>query len=65
MKLSSWLLRAGSVALLLILTACESTNEPRKPKPVPPTLAIDEKPWNRPRSWENNSRFGGMLPQSH
>lgn len=44
------------------LTACEST-EPKKPKPVPPTAGIDEKPWNRPHSWENNARYGNMLPQ--
>jgi hypothetical protein len=50
------------LASLFGITACESG--PQKPKPVPPTVDIDGKPWNRPHSWENNSRFGGMMPQS-
>jgi hypothetical protein len=49
---------------LVALSSCE-TSTPRKPKPVPPSAGIDEKPWNRPHSWENNARFGGMMPQSH
>jgi hypothetical protein len=48
----------------LLLSACDTTT-PKKPKPIPPHEDIDEKPWNRPRSWENNSKFGGMMPQSH
>lgn len=52
-----------AVAMLALVSACES-GKPKKPKPVPPTANVDAKPWNRPHSWENNSRFGGMMPQS-
>jgi hypothetical protein len=44
------------------LGSCETG--PRKPKPVAPTAGVDSKPWNRPHSWENNARFGGMMPQN-
>lgn len=53
-----------AIAALTLMPACETSNKPKKPKPVPPTAGVDVKPWNRPHSWENNSRFGGMMPQS-
>ena len=54
-----------AAAVLTLVPACETTGgKPKKPKPVPPTANVDVKPWNRPHSWENNSRFGGMMPQS-
>jgi len=52
-----------ALTVLALMPACESS-KPKKPKPVPPTAGVDEKPWNRPHSWENNARFGGMMPQS-
>lgn len=58
------LLRFFSVVLCLV-AVCSCETGPKKPKPVPPSAGIDEKPWNRPHSWENNARFGGMMPQSH
>jgi hypothetical protein len=55
-----------AVLLLAAVPACESNkpNKPKKPKPVPPSSDLSGQPWNRPRSWENGGRFGGMMPQS-
>ena len=63
-SLGLFCLRLAPLAALMLLSACDTTT-PKKPKPIPPHEDIDEKPWNRPRSWENNSKFGGMMPQSH
>ncbi len=49
---------------LVLVTGCES-DQPHKPKPVPPKSDISELPWNRPRSWEAGAGFGGLMPQSH
>jgi hypothetical protein len=52
-----------ALLLLVAVPACES-DKPKKPKPVPPSSDLSGQPWNRPRSWENGGRFGGMMPQS-
>lgn len=58
-------LSLGLALVMVVLGAsCETSSKPKKPKPVPPTAGVDGKPWNRPHSWENNARFGGMMPQS-
>lgn len=49
--------------VLSLVPACES-DQPKKPKPVPPSSDLSGQAWNRPRSWENGGRFGGMMPQS-
>jgi hypothetical protein len=46
------------------LTSCAS-DEPKRKKVVGPDgSAYSNLPWNRPKSWESNARFGGMMPQS-
>jgi len=30
----------------------------------PDGSAYSNLPWNRPKAWESNARFGGMMPQS-
>ncbi len=49
-----------------LLASCESGEEPKKKKPVPPpgTGEYSSLPQNRPPKWESTSRFGGMMPQS-
>lgn len=51
---------------LAALASCQSSDEPKKKKPVPPpgTDEYSSIGWNRPAKWEGSSRFGGMMPQS-
>jgi hypothetical protein len=63
MKTCSYLL----ICLALVsagLTSCAS-DEPKRKKVVGPDgSAYSNLPWNRPKAWESNARFGGMMPQS-
>jgi hypothetical protein len=47
---------------LAVLSACETSDVPKKPKPVPPSIGLDSKSWNRPMAWENNARYGNFMP---
>ncbi|MCB1208206.1 MAG: hypothetical protein KDK97_02710 [Verrucomicrobiales bacterium] len=46
------------------LMACESSDKPKRRKPVAPTTDVSALPWNRPPKWEGSARYGGMVPQS-
>lgn len=56
--------------LLLTITAASSlsscaSDEPKRKKVVgPDSSQTSTLPWNRPRSWEGNARYGGMVPGS-
>ena len=46
------------------LVSC-SSDEPQRKKVVGPDASgYSSLPWSRPRSWEGNARYGGMMPQS-
>ncbi|OYW75776.1 MAG: hypothetical protein B7Z37_11785 [Verrucomicrobia bacterium 12-59-8] len=55
--------------LLTITVACSlsscASDEPKRKKVVGPDGSeFSNLPWNRPRSWEGNARYGGMVPGS-
>lgn len=63
-------MKTRSISLLLLtvsvafsLASCAS-DEPRRKKVVGPDNHDSNLPWNRPRSWEGNARYGGMVPVS-
>lgn len=53
-------------AVASMMTACETSNQPKKRKPVPPgaNQELSNLPWNRPRAFESNTGMGRMMPQS-
>ena len=61
-------MRAAAVLLLsamtLVMSACESSSEPKRRKAVPPPTDLSGLPWNRPTKAEGAGRFGSMVPQS-
>lgn len=55
--------------LLAVITACSFTSctpEGPKRKQVvgPDGSQFSNLPWNRPRSWEGNARYGAFMPTS-
>jgi len=61
--------RLLSLLLLTITAACSlsscASDEPKRKKVVGPDSSQNSTlPWNRPRSWEGNARYGGMVPGS-
>lgn len=46
------------------LTSCTPEGPQRKKVVGPDGSGYSNLPWNRPRSWEGNARYGGMMPQS-
>ncbi|WP_395743700.1 hypothetical protein [Prosthecobacter sp.] len=61
--------RLISLLLLTVTTACSlsscASDEPKRKKVVGPDGSqYSHLPWNRPRSWEGNARYGGMVPGS-
>lgn len=46
------------------LTSCGSDEPQRKKVVGPDSSSYSNLPWSRPRSWEGNARYGGMMPQS-
>jgi hypothetical protein len=60
--------RSFRLLFLVLAAACLSScasDEPKRKKVVGPDgSAYSNLPWNRPKSWESNARFGGMMPQS-
>lgn len=47
------------------LASCGSSDQPKRKKVVgPDDSAYSKLSWNRPRSWEGNARYGGMMPTS-
>lgn len=59
------LLRFFSLALAVVSLSSCASDEPKRKKVVgPDDSAYSSLPWNRPKSWESNARFGGMMPQS-
>jgi hypothetical protein len=60
-----------TLALASSLSSCASDDQPKRKKVVgPDDGGLSKLSWNRPRSWEGNSRFGGgmggmgMMPTS-
>lgn len=46
------------------LVSC-SSDEPQRKKVVgPDSSAYSNLPWSRPKPWESNARYGGMVPTS-
>lgn len=61
--------RLFSLFLLAATTACSlsscASDEPKRKTVVGPDGSqYSNLPWNRPRSWEGNARYGGMVPGS-
>lgn len=61
--------RALNFLLLAAISACSliscGSDEPQRKKVVGPDGSqYSNLPWNRPRSWEGNARYGAMMPQS-
>lgn len=60
--------RLLSLLLLTIITGSFSSctsDEPKRKKVVGPDGSqYSSLPWNRPRSWEGNAKYGGMVPGS-
>ena len=61
--------RLLSFLLLAITAACTlsscASDEPKRKKVVGPDGSqYSNLPWNRPRSWEGNAKYGGMVPGS-
>lgn len=52
-----------AVTVASSFTSCAS-DEPKRKKVVGPDSHDSNLPWNRPRSWEGNARYGGMVPVS-
>ncbi|WP_395737200.1 hypothetical protein [Prosthecobacter sp.] len=53
-----------SITAACCLSSCTS-DEPKRKKVVgPDSSQYSNLPWNRPRSWEGNARYGGMVPGS-
>ncbi|MCB1278066.1 hypothetical protein [Prosthecobacter sp.] len=53
-----------SVISVFSFTSCTSDEPQRKKVVGPDGSQYSNLPWNRPRSWEGNSRYGGMVPTS-
>ena len=65
MKSLNSVLRWCSILILASgLMACESSDQPKRRKPVAPASDVSTLPWNRPPKWEGSARYGGMVPQS-
>ncbi len=66
--MSSFLQRITLLAVLLTVSmlsvACESSQQPKRRKAVPPSSDLSGIPWNRPTKAEGAGRFGSMVPQS-
>lgn len=62
----SLVLKSLAFTAVVLGTSCESTDGPRKKKPVPPPGSNDISglPLNRPRAFESGSGMGRMMPQS-
>jgi hypothetical protein len=60
--------RLLSLLLLAIIASSLSScapDEPKRKKVVgPDSSQYSSLPWNRPRSWEGNAKYGGMVPGS-
>lgn len=53
-----------AITAVCCLSSCAS-DEPKRKKVVGPDGSqYSNLPWNRPRSWEGNARYGGMVPTS-
>jgi hypothetical protein len=53
-----------ALALASSLSSCASEEPKRKKVVGPDDGGLSKLAWNRPRSWEGNSRFGNMMPNS-
>jgi hypothetical protein len=51
---------ALALALLSLLTGCQTASEPTA---SPDRAAVSSIPWNRPASWEGTGALGGFMPQ--
>lgn len=56
------LLLVTSVASCLV--SCGSDEPQRKKVVGPDSSGYSSLPWSRPKAWESNARYGGMLPTS-
>ncbi len=61
--------RLLKLLLLAVIAPCAfvscASNEPQRKKVVGPDGSqFSSLPWNRPRSWEGNARYGNMMPGS-
>ncbi|MBB5035076.1 hypothetical protein [Prosthecobacter vanneervenii] len=63
MKTRFFCLLLSAITIACSLTSCTS-DEPKRKKVVGPDSGNSNLPWNRPRSWEGNARYGGMVPVS-
>lgn len=63
LRLLNLLLLAATAAS--IMTSCSSSDEPKRKKVVgPDSSGYSNLPWNRPKSWEGNARYGAFMPGS-
>jgi len=47
------------------MSSCTSSDEPKRKTAVgPDSSGYSNLPWNRPRSWEGNARYGAFMPGS-
>lgn len=61
--------RLPSLLLLTVTVACSlsscTSDEPKRKTVVgPDSGGYSKLPWNRPKPWEANARYGGMVPGS-
>lgn len=59
---SLWLLLFA--AALCPLASCSSEGPQRKKVVGPDSSDYSNLPWNRPRPWEGNARYGAFVPGS-
>ncbi len=65
MTMKTHSLRLLSLALAAVCLSSCTSDEPQRKKVVGPDgSAYSNLPWNRPKSWEGNARYGSMMPQS-
>jgi len=64
MKFRLPLLALLSATLLCPLASCSSEGPQRKKVVGPDSGDYSSLPWNRPRPWEGNARYGAFVPGS-
>lgn len=65
MTMKTHSLRLLFLALAAVSLSSCASDEPQRKKVVgPDSSEYSNLPWNRPKSWEGNARYGSMMPQS-
>lgn len=63
MRILSLLVLAATA--LACMPSCSSSDEPKRKKVVgPDSSEYSNLPWNRPKPWEGNARYGAFMPGS-